>query len=130
VSADIFKEPPSRNYHQEHVEEIEKLRAELDAARDNAAMMNEAASRYLRRAEQAELYAAGMKTRRDNAIADRDALDKLRPVWAQGFSDGAIAAQTASAALAQLWEELGVNSQTDAVLKLRAALKKSPAKLD
>lgn len=50
-----------RNYQRELAEEVNLLRAEKraleaerDAARDNAELMNAAASRYLRRAEQAE----------------------------------------------------------------------------
>lgn len=49
-----------------------------------------------------------------------DALEALRPHWAQGHSDDSIAAQTATAALAQLWEMLGANNQTEAAGKLRA----------
>lgn len=54
------------------------------------------------------------------ALITRNAgLEKLRPVWAEGWSDDSVAAQCSAAALAQLWELLEVTDQTAAVLALR-----------
>lgn len=50
-------------------------------------------------------------------------LEKLRPHWAQGFSDDSIAAQCSIGSLAQLWDLLGVKSQTTAVLKVRKLMR-------
>ena len=47
------------------------------------------------------------------------ALETLRPLWAQGYSSDSVAAQASSNALAEIWEILGVNNQTDAMEKLR-----------
>jgi hypothetical protein len=47
------------------------------------------------------------------------ALEALRPVWAQGRSSDSAAAQASSAALAEIWEVLGVADQTAAMEKLR-----------
>ena len=44
-----------------------------------------------------------------------EALEELRPVWAQGWTDDSQAAQGSSNALAQLWEMLGASNQTQAV---------------
>ena len=44
-----------------------------------------------------------------------EALEELRPVWAQGWTDDSQAAQVSSSALAQLWEMLGASNQTQAV---------------
>lgn len=43
------------------------------------------------------------------------ALERLRPVWAMGYTSDSIAAQTTTAALTQLWGMLGAKDQTDAV---------------
>jgi hypothetical protein len=50
----------------------------------------------------------------------KDALEGLRPVWAQGWTDDSMAAQASGNALAQLWEMLGVQDQTQAVATLKA----------
>ena len=50
----------------------------------------------------------------------KDALEGLRPVWAQGWTDDSMAAQASGNALAQLWEMLGVQNQTQAVATLKA----------
>lgn len=47
-----------------------------------------------------------------------NALEQMRPHWAKGYSNDSVAAQVTSAALARLWELLGVTSQTDAVATL------------
>lgn len=44
-----------------------------------------------------------------------EALEELRPVWAQGWTGDSQAAQVSSSALAQLWEMLGASNQTQAV---------------
>lgn len=46
--------------------------------------------------------------------------EALRPHWAQGYSSDSIAAQTATAALSQIWGLLDVTNQTDCMEKLRA----------
>jgi hypothetical protein len=53
------------------------------------------------------------------AEQERDTLEMLRPVWAQGWTTDSIAAQCSSAALTQLWGLLGVVNQTEAATKLR-----------
>lgn len=45
--------------------------------------------------------------------------EALRPLWAQGYTSDSAAAQATSAALASIWEFLGVDNQTDAMAKLR-----------
>ena len=52
----------------------------------------------------------------------RDVLENLRPVWAQGWTDDSMAAQSSGNALAELWKLLGVDSQTAAVDRLRTLL--------
>ena len=47
-----------------------------------------------------------------------DALEALRPVWAQGWTNDSVAAQASGAALAQLWNMLGVQNQTQAMATL------------
>jgi hypothetical protein len=47
-----------------------------------------------------------------------DALNALRPFWAQGHSDDSIAAQASYAALAQIFKVLGVTNQTDAIKRI------------
>lgn len=48
-----------------------------------------------------------------------EALESLRPVWVQGWTDDGIAAQASGAALAQLWALLAASNQTEAADKLR-----------
>jgi hypothetical protein len=43
-----------------------------------------------------------------------DALEQLRPVWAQGWTKDSMAAQASGNALSQLWKMLGVQDQTQA----------------
>ena len=47
-----------------------------------------------------------------------EGLEALRPVWAHGWTDDSVAAQTSSNALSQLWEMLGAKDQTQAVAAL------------
>jgi hypothetical protein len=58
--------------------------------------------------------------RREVAKSKRrvDALEELRPHWTQGYSDDSIAAQAATAALAQVWRILGAEDQTQCMEKL------------
>ena len=49
-----------------------------------------------------------------------DALEGLRPVWAQGWTNDSMAAQASGNALAQLWKMLGAQDQTQAVATLKA----------
>ena len=44
----------------------------------------------------------------------------LRPRWAQGFSSDSEAAQSSQIALHQIYEKLGVDDQTQAMMKLRS----------
>jgi hypothetical protein len=48
-----------------------------------------------------------------------DALERLRPHWAMGFTSDSIAAQTTITALNQIWSMLGVDNQTAAMDRLR-----------
>lgn len=48
-----------------------------------------------------------------------EALESLRPLWAQGFSTASQAAQGTGNALTQVWEFLGVTNQTAAMEALR-----------
>lgn len=58
--------------------------------------------------------------RMNQTLVDKVAvLEALRPHWAQGYTDDGIAAQTMSAALSDIWQLLGVDNQTAAMVKLR-----------
>lgn len=60
------------------------------------------------------------------------ALQELRPVWAQGWSDDSMAAQASANALAEIWQLLGVTDQTEAMQRLRdliAVGKTAPANI-
>lgn len=48
-----------------------------------------------------------------------EALESLRPHWAKGYSSDSMAAQCTTAALAGLWQMLGVDNQTAAMDRLR-----------
>lgn len=48
-----------------------------------------------------------------------EALESLRPIWAQGYTSDSMAAQSSGNALAAIWEFLGVDNQTDAMARLR-----------
>lgn len=50
---------------------------------------------------------------------ENQALEQLRPLWAQGHSSDSIQAQTLAGALSQVWGILGVCDQTQAMQKLR-----------
>lgn len=50
------------------------------------------------------------------------AVERLRPMWAQGHSTDSVAAQVSAAALTSLWDLLGVGNQTSAVVKLKQLL--------
>lgn len=50
-------------------------------------------------------------------------LEKLRPHWAQGYSDDSMAAQAATGALSEIYDLLGVKDQTAAVAALKTLLK-------
>lgn len=47
-----------------------------------------------------------------------DAVERMRPHWAQGYSSDSLAAQAKAGALSQLWALLDTNDQTQAVMKL------------
>lgn len=64
-------------------------------------------------AENARLKADLDTTRR--TVLD---LERMRPLWAQGWTDDSVAAQVSSAALATIWKQLGVSNQTDAMARL------------
>jgi hypothetical protein len=87
-------------------EDVETMRS--FAGRFTTTLTAQAAARILARLERAEKTVA--------------ALEQLRPVWAQGYTSESIAAQTSAAALSRLWKMLDARCQTDAVMKLRAAL--------
>lgn len=48
--------------------------------------------------------------------------EKMRPMWAQGYTNDSMAAQASSSALTSIWELLGANNQTEAMEKLEAAM--------
>ena len=48
-----------------------------------------------------------------------DALEQLRPVWAQGWTRDSMAAQASANALSQLWKMLGVQDQTQAADRIK-----------
>lgn len=56
----------------------------------------------------------------DAAKKKIEALEQLRPVWAQGYTSESAAAQAYSGALTTLWNLLGVSNQTQAVLRLES----------
>lgn len=51
-----------------------------------------------------------------------EALEQLRPQWAQGYTSDSMAAQASTTALSELWKLLGVEDQTTACAKLRALM--------
>lgn len=51
------------------------------------------------------------------------ALEKLRPVWAQGHTSDSMAAQSATNAMTQLWKILGAAHQTQAVQIARGLIR-------
>jgi hypothetical protein len=57
----------------------------------------------------------GLEAKLARSERRNEALEELRPVWAQGWTDDSQAAQGSSNALAQLWEMLGASNQTQAV---------------
>lgn len=59
---------------------------------------------------------AAEKARADQA---QTTMEVLRPVWAQGWTSDGVAAQASSNALAELWQELGAQDQTEAMQILR-----------
>lgn len=68
--------------------------------------------------QQAQTKAARMaELEAENArlTAELEAVEKLRPHWAQGWTSDGVAAQVSTAALSQLWELLGTTNQTQAV---------------
>jgi ribulose bisphosphate carboxylase small subunit len=46
-------------------------------------------------------------------------MEQLRPVWAHGWSSDSEAAQASANALSEIWAELGVKNQTEAMETLR-----------
>ena len=53
-----------------------------------------------------------------------EALEQLRPYWAKGFSNDSVAAQCTVSAMSELHKLLGVNNQTDAVIKIKQQQKR------
>lgn len=56
-----------------------------------------------------------------------EALEQLRPLWAQGYTSDGQAAQATGNALTQLWEMLGADNQTAAVAQLNKLKSAPPA---
>ena len=81
------------------------------AVRDFDAKLEKAADRI--KELEAKLAVVIWELKRSN-----DALEALRPVWAQGWTNDSVAAQASGAALAQLWNMLGVQNQTQAMATL------------
>jgi hypothetical protein len=84
---------------------IEGCEQTLQAIRDHYAPLADRIEEL-----EAKLAKAIWELKRNN-----DALEVLRPVWAQGWTNDSNAAQASGAALAQLWNMLGVQDQTQAV---------------
>lgn len=63
--------------------------------------------------------AALIEAEKSRGDAAEKILEELRPVWAQGHSSDSVAAQVTSTAIGQIWRELGVENQTDAMSALR-----------
>lgn len=61
-----------------------------------------------------------LEAERDRLLSTVNALESLRPHWAQGYSSDSIAAQASTEALVGIWKILGVNDQTSAVVTLKA----------
>jgi hypothetical protein len=57
---------------------------------------------------------------RDRLLSTVNALESLRPHWAQGYSSDSMAAQASTEAMVGMWKILGVNDQTSAVVTLKA----------
>ena len=60
-----------------------------------------------------------MEELRERAALAERTLQVLRPVWAQGWTSDGVAAQASANALSELWAELGVQNQTDALSAMR-----------
>jgi len=56
-----------------------------------------------------------------------EALESLRPHWAQGYTSDSQAAQASTAAKSEMWDLLEVDNQTEAMMKLKrlSAISKS-----
>lgn len=48
-----------------------------------------------------------------------EVVEAIRPQWAKGFTSDSVAAQMQTAALQELWEELGAKNQTDAMQRIK-----------
>lgn len=91
---------------------------ERNAASRNASAFEDMAGRLQ--------IANGKLQAHKSRLAERcSALEKLRPIWAKGYSDESVAAQVASGALVELWTMLGVTDQTAAVLALKGLPEKN-----
>lgn len=103
--------------------------AQLERERDYAWGEMKNAQAYMRaetsHAEHAEAQRDAANAALAKAEGERDTLETLRPIWAQGWSDDSTAAQVSAAALAQIWQVLGAASQTEAMQRL-AALTPAP----
>lgn len=66
--------------------------------------------------------AALVQAEKSRADAAEEALNVLRPVWAQGHTSDSLAAQAHGSALAEIWHYLDVDNQTDAMAKLRGGI--------
>ncbi len=59
------------------------------------------------------------------ALDKVNVLEKLRPLWAHGFSSDSVAAVSWMNAASNMWDILGADNQTDAMMKLRKLVSKS-----
>lgn len=70
-------------------------------------------------ADAARLWVEGAERR---AVAAEVVLEQLRPVWAQGYTDDSMAAQSLGNAVSELWELLHAKDQTQAMENLRSLI--------
>jgi hypothetical protein len=73
--------------------------------------MNELLDKVTEQRNKAEAEVKKLKARLETEI-------ELRPRWAQGYSSDSVAAQCAQNALYEIFEKLGVTSQTEAMQAL------------
>jgi hypothetical protein len=52
------------------------------------------------------------------------AAETMRPQWAMGYTSDSMAAQATSNAMHQMWNELGVTNQTQAMERIRQLMNK------
>lgn len=93
----------------------EDQREYMQASKQFAGFVINPAQRLL---DATQAMVAAAKEREKRA---EEALEQLRPVWAQGWTSDSVAAQSSVNALSEIWAFLGVDNQTAAMSRLRQA---------